>query len=207
MKSKVSGLLILFCSLLFSSAHAALIDACDYNNPWGVMFYAGTLVETSLLNVFTFSAKAGEEKIYSGELEYELPPDNIIREYLQPIVTTVEFANNISYVSDPDGPIYEYDPFLLFRWEHFPWNNYIVSTFGLGWGVSYDTRVSTWERHDSDNTKRLLNFLAFETTLALPRYPQWELVLRLHHRSGAFGLYGADNAGSNFLGAGIRYSF
>lgn len=199
-------LLLLISSLLFSVYCFA--DTSDYVDPdWSLLFYHGTLEETSLLDVFNPSAKSGEENITSVELAYQLSPNNIIRHYFQPWITTISFNNNISYVDDPAGPIYEYDPFLMFRWEHFPWDKYVVNTWGIGWGVSYDTRVSTWEKHDSGNTKKLLNFLAFETTLALPRYPHLQLVLRLHHRSGAFGLYGADNAGSNFVGAGIRYLF
>lgn len=176
----------------------------DNNSPWSFMLYRGTLAESDLLKVFT-GFNSGNQTIYSAEVEYELSPCNMIRHYVQPFSTTVYFANNVSYIDDPNGAIYEYDPFFLVQWGNFPWDKYIVNTFGIGWGVSYDTRVSTWESHDSDNTKRLLNFLAFETTLALPKLPQWQLVLRLHHRSGVFGLYGADNAGSNYVGVGIRY--
>lgn len=195
--------------ILLVSSFTTFAQPCGYylGRPYAVMGYYGSLVESSLLGVFTFSADMGEEKIYALDFEQELSPCNLLRRYLDPIVTTVSFANNFAYISDPGGPIYEWDPYLLFQWKNFPWNKYIVNTYGLGWGVSYDTRVSTWESHDSSNTKKLLNYLAFETTFALPCYPQLQLVLRIHHRSGAFGLYGADNAGSNFIGAGLRYYF
>lgn len=199
----------IFFLCIFSPLVSFAQTPCSYylDRPFAIMGYYGSLVESSLLGVFTFSADMGEEKIFALDFEQELSPCNLLRRYLDPIVTTVSFANNIAYISDPEGPIYEYDPYLLFQWKNFPWNRYIVNTYGLGWGVSYDTRVSTWEKHDSENTKKLLNYLAFETTFALPCYPQLQLVIRLHHRSGAFGLYGADNAGSNYIGGGIRYYF
>lgn len=175
--------------------------------PWSIFLYHGTLSETDLVDVLALNGRTGLETINSLEVEYELAPQNILRHYFEPIISTISFANNVSYIDDPAGAIYEYDPFLLFQWKHFPWDKYVINTFGIGWGVSYDSRVSTWEKHDADNTKKLLNYLAFETSFALPTYPKLQLVLRLHHRSGAFGLYGADNAGSNFIGAGLRYSF
>ncbi|NNK49546.1 MAG: hypothetical protein HKP01_11805 [Gemmatimonadetes bacterium] len=43
-------------------------------------------------------------------------------------------------------------------------------------------------------------------TLALPSLPYLQLVGRIHHRSGAFGLFGdAQESGSNTVGLGIRW--
>lgn len=194
-------------SLLFLLSINAFADTADnYDFPWGVLFYHGSLVETNLGDVYKFNYKTSSP-IYAIEVSHELSPNNLVRKYFQPFISTLSVAGEAGYIDDPAGSIYEINPYLLFRWEHFPWDRFIVNTYGIGWGMSYDSRVSTWEQHDSNNTKRLLDFLAFETTFALPKYPEWQLVLRLHHRSGAFGLYGADNAGSNFLGMGIRYNF
>lgn len=176
----------------------------DY--PWAIMIYGGVLEETSILNALTLHSKKGPA-IFSLEVSRELSPDNILRRYLQPLISPVALTGNVSYINDPAGPIYEFNPYMQFRWENFPWDRFIVNTYAVGWGVSYDSRVSTWEKQDSDNSKRLLNYLMFETTFALPQYPRLQLVLRLHHRSGAFGLYGADNTSSNFVGAGVRYLF
>ena len=49
--------------------------------------------------------------------------------------------------------------------------------------------------------------MVVELTIASPRYPRLQLVMRIHHRSGAFGLYHAGNTGSNDLALGIRYLF
>ncbi len=197
-------ILILLFSLLMVNAFADTTGNDDL--PWGVMVYRGELIETNLGDVYKLNYQTGAP-IYTIEVSHELSPNNLLRKYFQPFISTLSLTGEAGYIDDPAGSIYEINPYLLFRWEHFPWDRFIVNTYAIGWGVSYDSRVSTWEQHDSSNTKRLLDFLAFETTLALPKYPEWQLVLRLHHRSGAFGLYGADNAGSNFLGVGIRYNF
>jgi hypothetical protein len=63
------------------------------------------------------------------------------------------------------------------------------------------------EKRSNTNTKRLLNYLMLEAAFALPAYPQVQLLARIHHRSGAFGLYRAGNTGSNDVGLGIRYLF
>lgn len=197
--------LCFFAGLIFF-VFTARADYVNNYSPWSLLLYYGSLSETNLVDVFGFNANMGQEKMGSVELEYELSPQNFLRRYFT-FITTISFANNISYISDPEGPIYEYNPFLLYQWKNFPWDKYVVTSFGIGWGVSYDSRISTWEKHDSDNTKKLLDYLAFETAFALPAYPRLQLVVRLHHRSGAFGLYGADNAGSNFIGGGLRYNF
>jgi hypothetical protein len=44
-----------------------------------------------------------------------------------------------------------------------------------------------------------------EATFAVPSYPYVQLVGRIHHRSGAFGLFGdAQESGSNTVGLGFR---
>ena len=91
------------------------------------------------------------------------------------------------------------------RWHKFPWNNYVTTSFAFGYGLSYNTEVSEVERRDDENATKLLNYLLFELALGLPRYPRWDLVIRIHHRSEAFGLIG--HAGSNYVGAGIKFSF
>jgi hypothetical protein len=47
----------------------------------------------------------------------------------------------------------------------------------------------------------------FSTEWQLRALPNFSLVARVHHRSGAYGLIAPRNVGSNFLAAGIRYRF
>jgi hypothetical protein len=48
----------------------------------------------------------------------------------------------------------------------------------------------------------LLNYLALEVGLALPRRPDWSLVYRIHHRSGIFGLMGGLRGVSDYYSVG-----
>ena len=53
----------------------------------------------------------------------------------------------------------------------------------------------------------LLFYLALEGAFALTSHPDTELVLRLHHRSGAYGTLGAMKEGNNASTIGIRQHF
>jgi hypothetical protein len=103
----------------------------------------------------------------------------------------------------------ELNVLLNARWNRFPWDHRIDTSVALGWGQSFATAVPELEpRSDRDeDSTRLLNYLLVELDLAPPARPEWGLVLRLHHRSGIFGLYNGVNGGSNFIGAGLRYAF
>lgn len=102
---------------------------------------------------------------------------------------------------------WEFVGLLIARWHEFPWNNYVNTSFALGDGISYYTKISNVEKKDEEDAQHALNYLMFELTLGLPQYPKWDLVLRIHHRSSVFGLVGPSGSGSNFVCGGIKYSF
>jgi hypothetical protein len=147
------------------------------------------------------------DTLYSFELGKELDCCNPMRKFLQSILSTIELIGNFTVLDDTYGTIYEVNPYLAFRWNQFPWNRIIKTSFALGEGVSYVSKVPYAEQFNSDKPRRLLNFLLFEATVALPNHPEWELVGRIHHRSGVFGFYHANNSGSTAVGLGIRYRF
>jgi len=97
---------------------------------------------------------------------------------------------------------------LLVRWHRFPWDRYVNTTVAFGLGPSYAFRTPRVEVHPRRPASRLLVFMPVEITFAPPqrRNPRWELLLRIHHRSGAFGLV-SDARGSNFVSTGVRYRF
>ena len=55
--------------------------------------------------------------------------------------------------------------------------------------------------------KQVIHYIAVEATFALPKRPDWQIVYRLHHRSGVFGLFGAENAGNTAVQIGVRHYF
>ena len=112
----------------------------------------------------------------------------------------------------------EFNAAFVLRWRKFPWNKTIMTTFGVGDGISYATEkppvekdphgVLHGEEHSRWETAQTLNYLLFDITFALPKAPEYSLFFRIHHRSGIFGLVnGIDRGGTNFLCVGIRCQF
>lgn len=81
------------------------------------------------------------------------------------------------------------------------------SSVAVATGLSYASRLPVLEQAIDPETKKLLQFLALEIDFARPERPELAVVLRLHHRSSAFGLYGIDSGGSNFVALGLRRRF
>lgn len=176
--------------------------------PWAVMYYYGVTGHDALGSILIGDFHRWPEHIQSLELSHTLSEQNFLRRLVSPLVGVVQLAGNVTLrTGSNENTIYEFDPYLAFRWANLPWNHYVNTSFAIGEGVSYTTSVPAIEKRYSSNTKRLLNYLMLEATIAHPDYPRLQLVARLHHRSGAFGLYGAGNSGSNDIGLGIRFLF
>ena len=176
--------------------------------PWALLYYYGWTLSDPLWRVFTGDTHRWPEHIQSVELAKTLDKDNVVRQFFSPIVGVVQLAGNITLRQGKNqDPIYEFDPYISFRWANWPWNHYLTTSAAIGEGVSYATAVPNEELRNNKDTRRLLNYLMLEATFALPSHPELQLVGRIHHRSGAFGLYRAGNTGSNDVGVGIRYLF
>jgi hypothetical protein len=72
-------------------------------------------------------------------------------------------------------------------------------------GVSLNTNVSNYEKTFRENYTTFLNYLGFEVEALIK--PEWSLVGRIHHRSGAYGTYSGVSEGSNAYLVGMRYRF
>lgn len=177
--------------------------------PYSLMYYYGVTVSNPLARIVRGDINRWPERIHSLEAAMTLSRCNTVRQIFYPIVPVVELAAGLTIRDGTNEPtIYEFTPFIGFRWTNFPWNAYVLTSFLLGEGISYATSIPTLERKNPQNdSKRLLNYMRIELTLALPCFPRLQLVPIIHHRSGAFGLYGAGNTGSNDISLGIKYLF
>ncbi len=101
----------------------------------------------------------------------------------------------------------EINALLVGRWLTFPWNNSLTTSLAAGTGLSYATEVPKLEEKLHEETSQFLAYLMFELALSLPTRPQWYLITRIHHRSGAFGLFNDVHGASNALCLGIKYVF
>lgn len=104
---------------------------------------------------------------------------------------------------------FELNPIVLVaRWKSFPWNTTLPTTFAIGDGLSIAMEKPHLEvKRRKNETSRVLNYLMAELTLSLPEYPQWALVARYHHRSGAFGSFNGVHDASTAFAAGFKYWF
>lgn len=175
---------------------------------YSLLYFYGRTVSAPLARILYGNFRTWPENVQSAELAYTLNEENTFRQLFKPLVGVVQVAGNTAVrYGRNEHTIYEVEPYLIFRWTHFPWDEYVNTSLALGEGVSYVTAVPAIEKKDNDNTKRFLNYLMLEVTVAPPQYPHWQLVARIHHRSGAYGLYHAGNSGSNTIGLGLRYFF
>jgi hypothetical protein len=103
---------------------------------------------------------------------------------------------------------FEVDVAPFVRWTSFPWNKTLYTNVRAGaLGLSYVTGISDWERQNSGNDKgsRLLQFLVTEITFASSENSHSEFFIRIHHRSGVYGLFDGVSGGSNYLAVGFRF--
>lgn len=94
----------------------------------------------------------------------------------------------------------------MVRWHTFPWNDTVATTAAIGLGLSYATHLPVIEQEKNGKSNTLLVFLPVEVTVAPEPDSAWAGVLRIHHRSGAWGVVG-PRGGSNFATVGVRYHF
>lgn len=201
--------LVLSTALVRVSAEET-IPSDEVGGSWYGMLYYGRMTNDRFLEVLRFQTNVDEAKLYSGEIGYRLHDDNLLVEFLDPVLSSVNVGLNFTYQDDPVGDIYQVNPFIMVRWSNFPWNHRLRTTFAFAEGLSYSSSVPSVEINPSrqDLTyNKLLNYLAAEVTISLPSRKNWELVYRLHHRSSIFGLMDADNDGSTAIAIGIRHYF
>jgi len=96
---------------------------------------------------------------------------------------------------------------LILRWLPFFWDDYLDTSFGIGDGFSYASDIPVLEKDECEETSRLLNYLMAEFAFEIPKKAFWDLFIRVHHRSGVFGLIHGVTEGSNVLCTGVRYRF
>jgi hypothetical protein len=79
-------------------------------------------------------------------------------------------------------------------------------TFGLS-GVTESIGQEAARAISDNGNASWLFYLGPEVAFSLPRHPRWELVYRLHHRSGASSLLGNMAEGHNANTLGLRWRF
>jgi len=169
----------------------------DY--PWAVSLYGGITAsnDDTLSDIFTFDASySDDDSLVVAALSRE------VYRYEQYLSLEVEGQVGRHF---GDDDFWEFAGLGMVRWLPFPWDDYVETSLGIGAGLSYYTKISDMEKERDDDAQRLLGYLAFELTFGLPQYPRWDLMFRLHHRSGLQEVIGDSE--SNFMCVGLRYAF
>jgi len=95
---------------------------------------------------------------------------------------------------------------IMLRWQRFPWSERFYSSVAFGVGFSYAFEMPRIELELENDTQQFLIFWALEIT-AGPRDGPWSAIVRLHHRSPAWGAVGVSDGGMNAPSIGFRYQF
>jgi hypothetical protein len=171
---------------------------------WALMGYYGRTTSNTLGQVIGLDCELEKEHLYSLEASYVFPKNSKVVTYFGEVFGRLELAGNFTVHDDVNGTIFEFVPYFCAGYNNFPWNHYVLTTISIGEGISYISDIPACEFHNSNDPRKLLNYLMFEISLGRPSYHNYQFVFRIHHRSGVFGLYNASNSGATAIGVGFR---
>jgi hypothetical protein len=176
--------------------------------PWAVTGWAGQMTTANFGDAFLFNGTPRPEYLMGVGLQRRLINGG-------PLSLELD-ANLLGHraARQAGGPYNQAQPFA-----DTPSQTFGEVTLGIGarlwvrpWlnvffeeGVSLLTQASNWERTERENYSSFLNYLAFEVEGLVT--PEWSIVARIHHRSGAYGLYSGVREGSNGYLLGVRHRF
>jgi hypothetical protein len=168
---------------------------------WGLLVYGGVLTDGNWKQALTPGAADIEDSqlvALAGSYIYEQVWDaRLSLEVEGSIIKHFGLQEHVELTVVP----------LAARWHRFPWGHSVRTSLGLGGGLSYAARPPAAEIEVRGDAEQLLFHWYLEATAGPPRQP-WEGALRLHHRSGGFGLLGTQGrVGSDFLTVGLRWRF
>jgi hypothetical protein len=98
---------------------------------------------------------------------------------------------------------------VFVRYRGFPWDDVLTTTVAVSTGLNYASEITAVEqdRARDGEGSRLMHFFSPEVTFALPTRPDVELMFRMHHRSGVFGLVSDAWGGAQYGTVGLRVRF
>ncbi len=175
--------------------------AGDRGGDWAVTVYGGLVSENKFSRLlFTpWDAEVDEDTPWLG-----LSLSKRMWTWGEDIAFELEGGAGYRFGDEKTG---EFWGALYTRYDGFFWNDTIYTTIAGSTGLNYATRVSPFERNKRDGGAKLLHYFAPEITFADPDDKNLELVVRLHHRSGVFGLFDGVSSGTNTVTLGLRKRF
>ncbi len=97
---------------------------------------------------------------------------------------------------------------LGLRFDRFPWNNTSLAIYS---GPSYapnSPEITDHQYGPSFRMVKFLNYISVEFAVAIPGHERhWDAVMRIYHRSGAWGVYSDNVDEGSMIGFGLRAKF
>lgn len=191
----------LWMLILLPCLIAATADAREKNNDqWFASYYIGQYSDTAFNEIIRFNTELESSYVHVLSVGKEL---GVYKDKIQ-----YELEAQVSkHTGDQDHE--EINAVFTLRWLPFWWDDYLDTSFAFGNGVSYATEDPPLEIRDSDDdeTSKWLYYFLVEMAVGVPKTTDWDLFVRIHHRSSVFGAIDNVMAGSNFVGLGLRYRF
>lgn len=194
------SILLLLFSLFVSKGHTSDMEGekTAPDHQWALSLYGGIHARDTLHDILSFDADYSDgNTILVAGLAHE------VYRYRQNLSFEVE--GQIGRHFGADVSHWEFVALGLGRWHAFPWNDLVNTSIAIGLGASAYTEISDAEKYRNEEAQRLLGHLAFELTFGLPQFPRWNLLMRIHHRSGMGGVIGEGS--SEYVCAGLKYAF
>jgi hypothetical protein len=194
-KKNICLYISLLLSTLFVSTGATAVYA---NNQWFVSYYIGKYSDTRLAQNLLFESEIENSTVHVVSLGKQL---SVIKKKI-----AVELEGQIGFHEGLQDH-QEFNGSFTLRYLDFPWDHIVDTSFAFGNGISYATADPYLEIDNAENghTSQILYYILAEWAFNI--HPQWEIFWRIHHRSGIYGLMADRDAGSNFIGIGLRFRY
>ncbi len=165
---------------------------------WTVTAYVARISTEQLGDMIIGAASLEEDKLYAIALNKRL--------YRWDAGWDLEIEGQVAKHAGPKQRHWEFNGLGAFRWNRFYWDRYLNTSFAVGLGVSYATEEGQFEIDAHGDTSKVLAYILVDLDFSLPKYPNWALDVRIHHRSSAYGTFNSNIEGaSNALGVGLKY--
>ena len=176
--------------------------------PWAATVWGGQMIDANFGDTFVFNGRMRPEYLWgvglnkrllrAGPLALEFDSNALVHQAYEQ--QGGEFNQDVPYANTPAQTFGEFTwSFGVRAWLQ-PW-----LSLAFFEGVSLNTNVSNYEKTFRENYTTFLNYLGFEVEALIK--PEWSIVGRIHHRSGAYGTYSGVSEGSNAYLVGMRYRF
>ena len=191
---RLSRIMILLCIVDLT------IGVARADDKWFASLYVGQFSNTALNEIVRFNTRLESSEVYVLSLGKELT------RYKDKL--GIEVEGQVGAHSGEQNHM-EINAALTLRWHPFPWDRYVDTSLAFGNGISYAFEDPPLEIREADDekTSKTLYYILVELAFSVPQRPQWDLFVRIHHRSSVFGLINGLFAASNFVGMGVRYHF